>query len=154
MAHNCHGKIKFRTTNWNYFRQTTNIHGKNKIQSSPGRVDRVVLHHVLGRPLTKNRWPPLWLLPWAIVSDLFLPWAICFCREEFWIVSTVFVFAVNVCSLSEVISICCSEFYFLVLIFILPWQLWATVDQPFCTSHFTRASVTLPLTRTTGFGKA
>ena len=23
-------KIKFRTTNWNYFRQTTNIHGKNK----------------------------------------------------------------------------------------------------------------------------
>ena len=30
VAHNCHGKIKFRTTNWNYFRQTTNIHGKNK----------------------------------------------------------------------------------------------------------------------------
>ena len=34
--------------------------------------------------------------------------------------STVFVFAVNVCSLPEVISICCSEFYFLVLNFILP----------------------------------
>ena len=158
-------KIKFRTTNWNYFRQTTNNHGKNKnsrhysefltakanrsrrkqiahgksqsggqrflvsVQvrgvtghdlhdgKTPGRVDRVVLHHVLGRPLTKNRWPPLWLLPWAI----------CFCREEFWIVSTVFVFAVIVCSLPEVISICCSEFYFLVLNFILPWQLWATV---------------------------
>ena len=34
--------------------------------------------------------------------------------------STVFVFAVNVCSLPEVISICCSEFYFFVLNFILP----------------------------------
>ena len=34
--------------------------------------------------------------------------------------STVFVFAVNVCSLPEVIPICCFEFYFLVLNFILP----------------------------------
>ena len=40
-----------------------------------------------------------------------------------------FVFSVNVCSLPEVISICCSEFYFLVLNFILPGQLWATVDM-------------------------
>ena len=30
--------------------------------------------------------------------------------------STVFVFAVNVCSLPEVISICCSEFYFAVTV--------------------------------------
>ena len=121
VAHNCQGKIKFRTTNSNYFRQTTNIHDKNKNSrhysefltakanrsrqkpkrwsavfgqrslrenlpfpqleqklslslrlnphfeqnmmttfpkkagKRPGRVDRVVLHHVLGRPLTKNR---------------------------------------------------------------------------------------------------
>ena len=41
--------------------------------------------------------------------------------------STAFVFAVNVCSLPGVILICSSEFYFLALNFILPWQLWATV---------------------------
>ena len=163
-------KIKFRTTNWNYSRQTTNIHGKNKNSrhypefvitrancsrpkqiahgksqnggqrflvsgrpstwcnttrsTRPGRFPaffgNVVImfcskcrcrsYHVLGRPLTKNRWPPPWLLPWAI----------CFCREEFWIVSTVFVFVVNVCSLPEVISICCSEFYFVMNVCNLP----------------------------------
>ena len=34
--------------------------------------------------------------------------------------STVFVFVVNVCSLPEVISICCSEFYFVMNVCNLP----------------------------------
>ena len=34
--------------------------------------------------------------------------------------STVFVFAVNVCSLPEVISICCSEYYFVMNVCSLP----------------------------------
>ena len=68
------------------------------------------------------------------VSNLFLPWAICSCYDEFWIVSPVFVFAVDVCSLPGVILICSSEFYFLALNLILPWQLWATVP----TSVFLR----------------
>ena len=45
--------------------------------------------------------------------------------------STVFVFAVNVCSLPEVISICCSEFYFAVTVVRLDFQpLWESGYPP------------------------
>lgn len=93
-----------------------------------------MLHHLLGRPLTKTADHRFGFCreQFAVaVSDFLLPWAICSCYDEFWIVSTVFVFAVNVCSLLGVILICCSEFYFLALNFILPWQLWATVKARF-----------------------
>ena len=42
-----------------------------------------------------------------------LPEVISICCSEFY-------FVMNVCSLPGVVSICCSEFYFLVLYFILP----------------------------------